>query len=45
MRHIIDKVVLNLCIAFLSEDDEDREDKREQQHNGKNHRRNHEPDT
>ena len=45
MGHIVDEVVLNLVIALLTEDHHNGEDKRDQQHDGEHHRRNHKADT
>ena len=42
--HIVDEVVLNLRIALLAEDDEDREDKGDNQHNREDDSRNHKSD-
>ena len=43
VRHIVDKVVLYLGIALLSEDYEYCEDEGNEQHDGESYRRNHKP--
>ena len=45
MGHVVDEVVLDLCVTLLTEDDHDGEDECEQQDDGENHGRNHEPYT
>ena len=45
MGHIVDEIVLDLRITFLTEDDEDGEDKGYQQHHREGDGRNHEPHT
>ena len=44
VRHIVDEVVLNLRISFLTEDDDDGEDKGDEQHYCEYHCWNHETD-
>ena len=45
VRHIVDEVVLDLRIAFLTEDDHNRKHEGDKQHDGEDHRRNHKPHT
>ena len=45
MSHVVDEVVLNLCIALLTEYHHDGKDERNQQHNGENDAGNHEAHT